>query len=167
MKKTMFPLVVLLLVAACATTQPEPTSTQVSPTEPSPTSLRSQIEITFDGNECIVTSPAELPVGDYEATLTDLTDLKAELWIVYLEDGYTIQDHLDGQSKPGVHYPKPSWIYYDKRISWVSRESNGERIETTSWKLDRVGEHNIVCWVPRPPMLWIEAALMIVEAPSD
>ncbi len=125
------------------------------------------IEARFDGEFCVVTSPAELPPGDYEATLIDTTDLRAELWIFYLEDGYTIQDHLDGQSEPGVWYPKPSWIYYDKRISKVARESSGERIETTSWKLDRLGEHNIVCWVPNPQMLWIEAALMIVKAPSD
>ena len=106
-------------------------------------------------------------MGDYEATLADLTDLKAELWIVYLEDGYTIQDHLDGQSEPGVHYPKPSWIDYDRRLSMEYQESDDGRIETTSWKLDRVGEHNIVCWVPHPQMLWIETALMIVETPSD
>ena len=125
------------------------------------------IEARFDGEDCVVTSPAELAPGDYEATLIDLTDLKAELWIVYLEDGYTIQDHLDGQSEPGVWYPKPSWIYYDNRLTWNAHDSNGERTETSTWKLDRVGEHNIVCWVPNPQMLWVEAALMIVEAPTE
>ncbi len=126
-----------------------------------------RIEARFDGETCVVTSPAELPPGDYEATLIDTTDLGIELWIVYLEDGYTMQDHLAGQSEPGVWYPKPSWIRYDNRLTWTAEDSNGEWIETSTWRLDRVGEHNIVCWVPNPQMLWIEAALMIVEPSSD
>jgi hypothetical protein len=127
-----------------------------------------RIEARFDGEFCVVTSPAELPPGDYEATLIDTTDLEAELMFLYLEDCYTIQDALAGQSEPGKWYPKPSWLHYDDRLTWTAEDSNGQRIETTTWRLDRVGEHNIYCGViGPPPMLWIEAALQIVEAPSD
>jgi hypothetical protein len=150
-----------LFVTACTTSQPIPTPTSI------PTILSSQpIEVTFDGNECTVTSPSELPAGEYTTIFTDLSDLKAEVWLVYLKDGYTIQDHLDGQSEPGVWYPKPSWMFYDKRYAIDSEESNGRRVTTTTWILDRIGEHNIVCYVSSPQMLWIEASLMIVEPPS-
>lgn len=175
MKKTIFPLVVLMLVTACATTQPEPTSTPLPPTEPLQTLLPEPtktplppplFEVIFDGTDCSVDGPSELPAGEYTTIITDLSDLKAEVWLVYLKDGYTIQDHLDGQSEPGVWYPKPSWMFYDKRYAIDSEESNGRRITTTTWILDRIGEHNIVCYVSSPQMLWIEASLMIVEPPS-
>ncbi len=180
MKKILILLFGLMLVSACTPSQPEPNSTQLPPTESPPTPLPEPtntsipptqvpqpIEVTFDGIECTVTSPSELPAGEYTTILTDLSDLKAEVWLVYLKDGYTIQDHLDGQSESGVWYPKPSWMFYDKRYAIDSEESNGRRVTTTTWILDRVGEHNIVCYVSSPQMLWIEAALMIIEASSD
>jgi hypothetical protein len=66
------------------------------------TSQESVIEVTFDGNDCIVSGPSELPPGEVITRFIDMTDLNAELWMVNLDEGKTFQDQLDLQSEPGV-----------------------------------------------------------------
>ena len=125
------------------------------------------IEVTFDGNDCIVTGPTELPAGEHTTIFIDQTDLVAELYLLNLEEGKTTQDILDGQSEPGEWYLNPGWVFYDRRISTDSEESNGERVDTITWDLDKVGEHPIACYVPSPEKMWFVAHLWVVEAQSE
>jgi hypothetical protein len=129
-------------------------------------SPKTDFEVTFDGKTCTVSGPTELPVGEVTTKFIDLSDLGGELWLVYLKEGKTFQDHLDLQSEPGEWYPKPPWVSYDSRVTGESQESKGKRVDTETWKLDRVGEHTFLCYVPSPSMLWFAAPLMIVETPT-
>ena len=126
-------------------------------------SSKPEIEVTFDGKECTVSGPTELPLGEVTTKFFDLSDLGGELWIVYLKEGKTFQDHLDLQSEQGEWVPKPSWVSYNSRISGKSEESKGKRIDTEIWNLDRAGEHVIFCYVSSPQMLWNAAPLFISE----
>jgi len=125
------------------------------------------IEVRFDGNGCTVTGPTELPAGEHPFIFIDRSDYLGELWLVYLDDGNTTQDLLDGQSEPGDWYPKPIWAHYDSGESNKSEELEEGRVDTYTWKLDKVGEHTVICYVGYHKLLWIGAPLMIVEAPSE
>ena len=125
------------------------------------------IEVTFDGNDCTVTGPSELPPGEHTFTFVDQSEWEGELWLVYLDEGKSFQDNLDMQSEPGEWHPKQSWAHYDSVVSRESRETDGERIDTETWSLNRVGEHTILCYVDDPRLLWFAAPLMIVESSSE
>jgi len=126
-----------------------------------------KIEVAFDGKDCTVTGPSELPPGEHTFTFIDQSEWEGELWLVYLDEGKTIQDQLDLQSEPGEWHPKPSWVHYDSNVSRESKEKGDVRIDTETWRLNRVGEHNILCYVDTPQLIWFAAPLMIVENPSE
>jgi hypothetical protein len=129
-------------------------------------SIKPDFEVTFDGEDCLVSGPDELPPGDHTFKFIDKSGFGGELWLVYLKEDKTFQDHLDLQSEPGEWYPKPPWVSYDSRVSGESEESDGMRVDTEIWRLDRIGEHTLLCYVPSPAMLWFAAPLMIVDTPS-
>jgi hypothetical protein len=163
-------LVLSLLVTSCATSQSIPTHTSIPPTYTSlpPTQLPPVIEVTFDGTDCTVTGPTELPAGEHTFIFIDRFDRKAVLWLVNLDDGKTTQDLLDRQSEPGEAFPRPSWIHDDTQKSIESEELEGRRVDTSTWRLDIVGEHTIVCYVHSiPRIIWYPSPLWIVEAPSE
>ncbi len=170
-QQVMWAILIMFLLVGCSA--PAATSTLVPPTStPKPTSeplpeTVTEIEVIFDGNDCTVTGPTELPAGDHTFIFIDRSDMKGELWLVNLDDGKTTQDLLDGQSEPGNWYPAPSWLDYDSQQSNKSEELEGRRVDTSTWKLDKVGEHTIVCYVASPQMIWFPASLMIIEAPSE
>ena len=170
-QQVMWTILITLLLVGCGA--PAATPTPIPPTETSkPTSeplpeTVTEFEVTFDGNDCTVTGPTELPAGEHTFIFIDQSDMRGELWLVYLEDGKTFQDHFDLQSEPGEWYPKPSWVIYDTRVSFEFQESNGRRVDSSTWKLDKVGEHTIVCYVSSPQMIWFAAPFMVVETPSD
>jgi hypothetical protein len=172
-------LVGLLLVgcgAPAATPTPIPptdTPTLVPPADtPTPTSdplpeIIAEFEVTFDGNGCTVTGPTELPAGEHTFVFIDRSDImRGELWLVNLDDGKTFQDHLDGQSEPGEWYQKPSWAHYDFGFT-KSEYLEDRRVDTSTWKLDKVGEHTSYCYVNSPPKLWVAAPIIVVEALSE
>ena len=148
-QQVMWIILVTLLLAGCSST-PEPV-----------------IEVTFYGDGCTVTGPSELPPGEHTFTFIDKSEWKGELYVVYLDPGKTTQDHLDLQSEPGEWKPKPSWIHYNISVSRESQELDDKKVITETWRLDRVGEHNILCYVESPRYLWIAAPLMIVENISE
>ena len=54
-----------------------------------------KFEIMFDGNDCIVTGPAEVPAGEYTFIFIDQSDRNAELWVANISDGKTFQTALE------------------------------------------------------------------------
>ena len=104
-------LLALLLMTACSSSQSSPTPippTPIPPTatptptsEPLPGSVPEEIEVTFDGNECTVSGPTELPIGEHSFILNDLSETNAELWVLRLRDGKTFQYLLDEQGERG------------------------------------------------------------------
>jgi hypothetical protein len=113
--------IALLLVGCCA---PAATPTPIPPTDtptpvpptPKPASETfpeydpNTILVTFNGDECIASVPTELPVGEHQFVLRNLSDQFQSLWVSHILDGHTYQDLLDMQSEPGVYFPGPSWI---------------------------------------------------------
>ena len=146
-----------------ATTKPTPTLPTDLPT-PDPEIM---FEVTFDGNDCKVKGPTNLQAGVYYFTFINTSNLNGEMYIVYLDEGYTTQDLLDGQSEPSEWYPKPPWVHYDRLNSSKIEKSEGKKVNTTTWILDRVGEHTILCYVNSPRLLWIPAAIIIQETSSS
>lgn len=153
----------LALLTGCAAAAPEtptpeptviPTHTSIPPT-PSPP----PIEIAFDGNECTVSGPTEVPTGNYPFVWNDLSEQQnTDFWVGRLLDGHTYQDLLDLQSEPGEYYPKPSWVvhssaYYsfDAEIWVVILDEPGD------YFIDLGSKHS----------LWFCAPFKVIEAPSD
>lgn len=134
-----------------------PTQTSIPPTP----SLHQPIEVTFDGNECTVSGPTEVPMGNYPFIWNDLSEQQnTDFWVSRLLDGKTFQDALDLQSEPGEYYPKPSWIvhvpaYYSfKAEVWIV-------------VLENVGEHAVYVGGYKPNSLWFCAPIQVIEAPSE
>jgi len=99
-------------LVGCAAATPEAPTPEPTPI-PEDTSDASPppIEITWDGNECIVSGPSEVPTGQYLFIWNNLSDEPAvEFWVSQILDGKTYQDVLDLQDEPGDYVPKPSFI---------------------------------------------------------
>ena len=126
-----------------------------------------KFEVTNDGKGCTVSGPTELPPGEHTFTFIDKSEWKGELYLSYLESGKTFQDNLELQSEPGEWYPKPPWVQYDIDISHKSQELDEKRVDTDIWRLDKVGEHTILCYVDDPRHLWFAAPIMIVEENNE
>ena len=168
-RQLLWSLFILFLFVGCSAPA---TPTPIQPTEtssPTPVpEIVAEFEITFDGKDCTVKGPTEVQAGKHTFSFFDISDdMRGELWLVNLDEGKTIQDELDLQSEPGEWHEKPSWVHYDARDSYKSQESNGKRISFETWRLDKVGEHIILCYVVNPQMLWFAAPIIVVEAPSE
>ena len=158
-QQVMWAILVTLLLVGCgapaATPTPIPPTATLTPVPP--------IEVTFDGTECTVSGPTELPTGDHKFVLKDLSEQNQVLYVSLLLDGKTYQDLLDLQSEPGEYYPKPSWVVHTK--GGMRRNAKGEHVWTYS--LDIEGEHAIYLGSAFPHSLWFCAPLKVIEAPSE
>jgi len=169
--RLLFGCLLLALLAGCATSaqetptpEPTPIPTSIPTNTPKPTAtplaLVEAIEVTFDGNECIVTGPTELPVGEYDFILKDLSEENVRLWVSLLLDGKTFQDLVDlHEWESGVHWDKPSWV---KRADMIRR---GDQVFT--FILKKEGEYAIYLGTSQPFMIWFCAPIMIIEASSQ
>ena len=97
MKNVFFLLVALLLVTACATTQPAPTSTSLPPTEtPQPRSCDVVdgicLDLTFDGESCIYDGPTDLQSGPVTLIFHNESDEWAETNMIRILGDKTLQD---------------------------------------------------------------------------
>jgi len=147
----------------CATAAPEtptleptiiPTNTSIPPT-PSPP----PIEIIFDGNECTLSGPTEVPTGNYPFVWNDLSEgQNTDFEVARLLDVKTYQDILDLQSEPGEYYPRPSWIVH--AAGYYSTTA-----EVWIILLDEAGDYFI--YLGTVHNLWNCAPFKVIEAPSE
>jgi len=77
-----------------------------------------KVEITFDGNNCTVTGPTSLPVGEHQFFLNNLSGKNFGFWVSRLKGDHTFQDLLDEQGGPGR--------YYLALTNWVTLSSTTE-----------------------------------------
>jgi hypothetical protein len=126
------------------------------------------ILVTFYGDECIASVPTELPVGERQFVIRDLSEdhPEFELWVSHLHKDHTYQDLLDMQSEPGAPVEKPSW----------ATQARKELLEgTRNWPMDKVyifyifrkGEYAIMTGSNDPASLWNCGSFHAVEAPSE
>lgn len=119
-----------------------------------------EIEVTFNGNECTVSGPSEIPIGERPIILNDLSDMNMRLFVSRLIDGKTFQDLLDLQSEPGELYPAPSWVVDAQKYSASDSEDS-------IYVLDEPGEYALYVYSLSPEILWLCAPRQVIEAPIE
>ena len=169
-QQVMWTILITLMVVGCgapaATPTPiPPTATPTPTSEPLPETVAEGIEVTFDGNECTVSGPTELPIGEHSFFFKDLSGQNQVLYVSHLLDGHTFQDLLDLQSEPGEYYPRPGWAVHARNLGIEWNESVGAQVYTFS--IDYDGEHSIHIGRYSPDSLWFCAPLEVIEAPSE
>jgi hypothetical protein len=147
----MWGFLITLLLAACGAPAAAPTS---------------EIVVTFDGVDCTVSGPTELPVGEHPFVLKDLSERKVKLYVTRLTDGHTFQDWLDMQSEPGEYFDRPYWVVGIRKIGTEWNESKGGEVFT--YYLDKEGDYSISIGTIWDSLgSWFCAPLKVVEAPSE
>lgn len=147
-----------------------PTATPTPTSEPLPGSVPEEIEVTFDGNECTVSGPTELPIGEHSFILNDLSEMNAELWVLRLRDGKTFQYLLDEQGErggPGVWWPKPSWVVHARHTGGPLKNANGGEVWT--YLADIEGDYVIMVgeYTPASKRIWFCPPLKVIETLSE
>jgi len=122
-----------------------------------------QIEVTWDGTECVVTDPSEVPVGYNEFIWRDLTDQGCNFAVRYLHDGYTYQDLLDIQDEPGKFMPsRASWV---EEIEGRYRRDDSLDAEVYTYHFDQEGNCDIHFW--DSTFLWVCGGLTAVDSTTE
>ena len=161
----------MLLLVGCGAPAATPTSTPLPPTdkstpiptsEPLPESGPEMIVVTFDGDECTVSGPTELPVGEHGIVLNNLTGELGNLGLGQLIDGHMYQDLLDLKIEPGGP-TNNSWV---RAVITTHTWSELKGYEY-SFSLDEAGEYAIWVYGANPVSVWICAPLEVIEAPSE
>jgi hypothetical protein len=134
---------------------PEPTVT------PWPTPQIS-IEVSWDGSECVVTGPSEVPVGYHEFIWSDQTDRSYAFAVRYLHEGYSYQDLLDVQGEPGKFFSRPSWV---EEVESIDRWDEAVGAELHTYHLEHEGNYDIHFW--NSEFLWVCGGLTAVEEPTE
>jgi hypothetical protein len=141
----------------------------------SETQVGERIEVTWNGTECTVSGPAELPAGEHTFVLYDLDKQIANLAVSRLVQGKTFQDMLDKQDEPGEDFAWPSWARAAILRAAPSKEADGGEVRV--FFLKNEGEyamHLRICLIdPTSPVgticpehIWPCGSLQVVGAPS-
>lgn len=164
----------MLLVNACATNKPVPSSTPISPTEesltqapraantPEPPPL---FEITFDGSECKHSIPSELEPGKYSFVLHNITEADIKFWPVHIDEGFTIQDFRELQSEPGEWFGLPRWAQQPPKLAQRWDESLGGLFYT--FLMYEAGGYSTAVGSINPDRLWLCPPFQVFEASPE
>lgn len=141
---------------------PRPTVTEIPPTPTSipPTEIPIIFQLSFDGEECTLSGPAEVQPGEMSIRLVDLTDNDNGIWTGLITDGHTYQDLLDMQSEPGDYFRKPDWVVYPTKTG-AQKDSEGSRIST--FNFTEAGEYNVNVGKSLPASLWFCGHFFVVD----
>ena len=132
-----------------------PTSIPPTPTlEPLPGLVPEGIVVTFSEREkCNISSPTELPPGEYAFVLNAAGEESAHLTVSYLIDGNTTQDLLKHPKVgDGKWWGNALELLVDaKALDAWRNESRSEKIYIYSLE---EGEHVVVRWFQNPETFW-------------
>jgi hypothetical protein len=161
-KHVIFTILIILLLIGCGTTPAEPS--------PEPASeISYDGTVTYDGNGCSYSGPAELPVGRHSFLFENQTDLETSYDFVYLRQGKTYQDLLADQGEPGKYVSFPDYVSFPTRLDMTYHEPTGEYVHAFSLHqegvyvpfvhaLDQGADINY------PDILWYCDPIQVVEA---
>lgn len=157
---------ITLLLFGCGAPAATPTPTP----EPSPEPVIELGDVTFDGTDCIVNVPAELPPGRYSIVFyDDVNELDANMWISRLVDGKTFQDALDLQAEPGDYVPEQDWLV--NAIETETARYRPDDGEVHTYRFISEGEYLIGVWAYEEPTtpwyIWFCAPFWVKEALSE
>ncbi len=175
MKKILFLLIVLLLVTACATTQPEPTSTQIHPTNtsipptltsipptdtPEPSSCEEVegicLELSFDGESCTYEGPTDLKTGPVTLLFLNESETTAYAGLVKLTGDKTIQDLIEYNGEEPSTKHAPFWT--QTIFAYQVVPEGGSNI----WKgLLEGGTYAMLCFSVTPHGAWLATGLTV------
>lgn len=124
------------------------------------------VEVSFDGSECTVAEPTEVPPGDYAFLLTDVSGLDdVELYARKLVDGHTFQDALDIEKEaggPGSIWRFPRWWAFPTFDYDPPEVDLADNQQLRPYSLEP-GNHLLAIWAENPDATWLCAPLDVVE----
>lgn len=125
--------------------------------EPSPAapSVSGEFKVIFDGGECSVTGPAEIPAGSRVFRFTNESGKSASLYLCRLDQGRTWEDVVDYIGEPGSPVPEAAWC----RSILQRRVSVPE--DPDAWVFPfEAGAYAVVCEQSEdPPGVWAGAVI--------
>jgi len=160
-KQVIWVILITLVLAGCGASAAAPTPVPATATLPP----IPEIEITYDGNECTVSGPTELPTGWHSFVIYDLSELDVALYVSRLTDGKTFKDLLDEQGEPGRYWLKPSWVIHASQPGVAWNKPDGGLVHT--YNLTKEGEHAIYIGGYTPMSIWFCAPFQVIAAPSE
>ena len=150
--KMVIVIVIISLLVGCTITE--------APVSPTPT--LQPFVVTFDGNECTLSGPTEVPPGEYPFFINNQSDLDIPFQSVrYFQDEKTYQDVLELQNEPGEHFAMPGWTLEAQYYFSAAYETN-------TYILDTIGEHFFYLdynW-KGISFLWLCPPFQVVDVPS-
>jgi hypothetical protein len=158
--QVMWTILIMLLLAGCGA--PTATPTPVPPTATPVPTLPFEItfEVTFNGNECTVSGPAEVSKGYIYVAIDNKSDQYASPWVDHFLDGKTYQDFLDEiHIAPDVSHRNPDWVEITHYVS----KGNG----VYEFTLDETGEHAIFIGDYKPWREYPCGTFQVIEEPSE
>jgi hypothetical protein len=174
-QKALWGILILLMLVGCNSYKDVPevqpidtsTPTPLTPTDtsgpPTPTLVEEPIlfgEVTFDGNECTVEGPSEVPRGAYYFILNDESDKKLKVFLNQILEGKMFENLVDWQEEPGVYLSPPDWIHHPGT-------TYSFKTETTVHFLDQVGNYAIVVGDDLMKYLWFCEPFRVVAVGSE
>jgi hypothetical protein len=171
---------VLLLLTGCGGKPPPPTATILQPTatipptpipptttptatiEPSPEPFEG-IVVKYNGRGCTISGPTDLPTGDYQFFVENLTKENVALRIYRNLCGYTFQEQLELQGEPGSNF-LPSEFHAEA----PQPEHTMERIPSTTdfiytYAFHTAGEYSVALYNQTAQKYWLCSALDVTE----
>ena len=157
-----FLIVILILIVGCGGPS-EPVLPPSDPPPPStdtpipPTEKPEPISLVFDGTECTLSGPTEIPAGEHPIFVDNQAEYELNLFVRRLLDGKTNQDFLDLQSESGFFFTIPNWV--KNSLYQFSPE-----LKTQVHFLDEAGEY--VVSLERgfePKHIWICPPIRVVD----
>lgn len=151
----------LVMVSGCSSSSaPLPTSTP----EPS----IDMGDVSYDGTDCDVNLPDEIPPGRYSLTWVDNSDLDLHIYVSRLTDGHTYEELIGGQNgsdnDPYEFMVRPEWLRHAIEPGSAKEAPGGGEIHTY---ILREGEHAVYVARESPFYLWICAPLRVVDGSSE
>jgi hypothetical protein len=120
-------------------------------------SISAEIDVSFDGSECQVVGPTEVPIGNYLVNFNDFSERSYYIYVDHLLYGKTHQDLVEMQSAPGVWWPKPVWVIHTTLRYFASENDNW------IFSLNIPGEYSIYIGSENPKTLCFCAPLRVIE----
>lgn len=130
-----------------------------------------QLTITFDGDDCTVTGPTELTVGEQLFIVRNSTEEDLSLLVSLLLDGHTHQDLVDRVNELGskIDFDGPNWPDFlgvsGTFAGFEKGESAGEELITL--RIMREGDYASSLYDAFTGNFYPCGPLEVVEAPSE
>ncbi len=116
--------------------------------------IRAEYDLFYAGSGCTATGPGEISAGYITIELFDDTDELNEIYVAQIHEGKTMQDLIDLQPGPGIHYLKPDYAIYSPRSF---------SFDLNNWIYDLTNPGLYTLYIGAPDTLWFCLELDVVE----